>query len=554
MEDKFFRTFEEAKSWAVECQGLGWLQEKDIDRFNQIDRRSPTTLFRNSAHRPLVIAFFGGTGVGKSTLLNRLAGHEIARTGMVRPTSREISLYMHRSFELDQLPKNFPLEKIRLDRHNSDEMRNILWIDMPDIDSTEKNNREIVLEWLPHIDGLLYVVSPERYQDEKGWRLLLSEGARHAWLFIMNQFDKADSSQLEAFSRQLWNAGFKDPIVFATDCSGIHPPTRDDFEQLKDTIENLATQHTVEQLEFRGFVARMNEVKKTVGICLKAMGSDEAIDLILQKWETIWRNAANDLDDGLQWPIQEAAQAMGTASSRYKLIKKLAKDAQQETASQSLQSTHPVLWDDWAQTRFDDALDQLTVSAGSAGIPTLPLNERLADIRPQAKKIIHAQAEQSLRRALANPGNSIQRFFLTITQICSILLPLAAIAWVAYEILDQFHDSSTSGKPYLGLNFAIHSLSMIVISWLLPWFLYRKLKPSTEKTVLSALQNGTGIGLEVIKSRIDDHLQQLLDQRIELVNSGEQIKQSCQIEVFSAGTNDNAMLARMLPENRPEPG
>ena len=61
---------------------------------------------------------------------------------------------------------------------------------MPDFDSTEQSNKQLVLQWLPHIDVLIYVVSPERYKDEKAWRLLLAEGARHAWLFVINQWDK----------------------------------------------------------------------------------------------------------------------------------------------------------------------------------------------------------------------------------------------------------------------------------------------------------------------------------------------------------------------------
>ena len=36
---------------------------------------------------PLVVATFGGTGTGKSTLVNALIGRECARTGRQRPTT-----------------------------------------------------------------------------------------------------------------------------------------------------------------------------------------------------------------------------------------------------------------------------------------------------------------------------------------------------------------------------------------------------------------------------------------------------------------------------------
>jgi Uma2 family endonuclease len=42
----------------------------------------------------------------------------------------------------------------------------------------------------PHIDVLVYVVSPERYRDNKAWQLLLAEGGKHAWIFVLNQSDR----------------------------------------------------------------------------------------------------------------------------------------------------------------------------------------------------------------------------------------------------------------------------------------------------------------------------------------------------------------------------
>lgn len=87
--------------------------------------------------------------MGKSTLPNRLAGQPIARTGVERPTSREVSVYLHGSVQLRQLPKDFPLDEVRIAHHHDDARRQVLWLDMPDIDSVEQHNRELVLSWLP---------------------------------------------------------------------------------------------------------------------------------------------------------------------------------------------------------------------------------------------------------------------------------------------------------------------------------------------------------------------------------------------------------------------
>src|SRR5687767_2640515 len=45
----------------------------------------------------LVVMLMGGTGVGKSSLLNALAGGPIAEAAYTRPTTRDPVVYYHRS-------------------------------------------------------------------------------------------------------------------------------------------------------------------------------------------------------------------------------------------------------------------------------------------------------------------------------------------------------------------------------------------------------------------------------------------------------------------------
>ncbi len=548
MDCDFPSIFEATRGWAESAKQSGWLSTRSTEKIDAIDFREPSNLFNDTDKRPLIVAFFGGTGVGKSTLLNRLAEQEIANTGVERPTSKEVSMYIHQSIRIDQLPKDFPVDKIRTAHHQNDELKEVLWIDMPDIDSTESNNRQIVLEWLPHVDILLYVVSPERYQDEKGWRLLLSQGANHAWLFIMNQWDKGDDRQIDAFSKQLSQAGFESPIILRTDCRKNNTDAEhDDFDQLKQIIVSLANQNVIEQLEHRGMRLKFDQLRQAIHQCINAIGGEHATNSHTL-WDEIWNESSTTLLDGMQWPIKQLAKTYSTRTGN--LLSQLKKSAEQDEPKEPETKTHTLLWDDWAQTRFNDAIDQLIVEIGNAGLPVTPFKSSMETVRNVAEKMMHTQTELSLRQALANPGNVVQRFFLKLTGICAAVLPLLAISWAAFEIYEGYYLSSTGlGGNYLGSNFAIHSLLLISISWLLPWFIHRKLKPSAETVALKALNAGTGAGLEHIKLKIDEQLRKILDHQSDLHQRGNRLLEQCQIPDFNPTVSDNLTLNRLLAKN-----
>lgn len=281
MKPTFDTLFSRSREWIESVVDAGWLDSSAVATFDRLERATPADLFRPEAVRPLVVAFFGGTGVGKSSLLNRLVGSPLARTGVERPTSREVTLYCHEETPLGELPKAL-IERVRIARHSSAARRDVVWIDAPDIDSVETSNRNLVFAWLPHVDLVVYVVSPERYRDDAGWRALLARGRLHGWMFVMNRCDEGEAGQLDDFAGILSEAGFSDPLVFATSCAAAPAGGQlllgggDQFEQIEHTVRDALRKHGVREIERIGLAGRLAELDDQLAALLARIG-DEAV-------------------------------------------------------------------------------------------------------------------------------------------------------------------------------------------------------------------------------------------------------------------------------------
>ncbi len=526
------------KHWAQQAAASGWINKESAQQLGDFDSRTPDALFNPRDSRPLIVAFMGGTGVGKSSLLNRLAGKAVARTGIERPTSREVTLYHHQSVAIQHLPGNLPIDRIKIAQHDEVAKKNIIWIDMPDFDSTEHSNKDLVLQWLPHIDVLLYVVSPERYRDEKAWRLLLAEGSRHAWLFVMNQWDRGQIEQYEDFKKQLHKAGFVEPIIFKTTCAEV--VQADEFQALETTIQALATGHIIEQLEQRGLQIRKDDLKHKLQNHIGLLGAEQAVQQTQALWQEQWQRTAALLQQGFSWPMQQLANYY--ASHAADLI------ANPATAKYTSTRAELKLWDDWAEARFDDALDEFVLNVDQQGIPVMPLKKQLASIRDKAPKIIQTQTELAARQALANPGNVLQRAFLKFMRVCEIFLPLTAIVWVGYKVFIGYYTSNMNDVAYLGVDFAIHSTLLIAVTWLTPFFILKKLKPSLEKSALKGINKGLINAISLIDNEISAVIERFNQEHAEQVKQLAEIISDCSVDEKGRELSiaNNSPLTRML--------
>src|SRR5690554_7699535 len=119
-----------------------------------------------------VVALAGGTGSGKSSLFNALVGREFAVPGVARPTTAHVSaaVWGNRADALLDWLEVEPERRLRreidqLDSEDEATLSGMVLLDLPDHDSVNEHNRDVVDRIVPMADLLLWVVDPQKYAD-----------------------------------------------------------------------------------------------------------------------------------------------------------------------------------------------------------------------------------------------------------------------------------------------------------------------------------------------------------------------------------------------------
>lgn len=138
----------------------------------------------------LYVGILGGTGVGKSTLINALAGREISAASDRRPFTDKAVMYRHEHTE-PEMHDIHHLIKSPDAVHTVDAVKDLVLLDLPDFDSVEEENRRIVLELIPRLDCAVWAVSPEKYADAVFYDLVRKAHiGRENFTFVLNKADE----------------------------------------------------------------------------------------------------------------------------------------------------------------------------------------------------------------------------------------------------------------------------------------------------------------------------------------------------------------------------
>ena len=207
----------------------------------------------------LVIALVGGSGVGKSTLLNALAGDELAKTSEFRPCTAIPTVYHPPGARLE-FAKGWSCV-------SGSALESLVIIDTPDSDTIATEHRERVLEALAQCDLIFVCADTEKYLDEATWSLLRPLRNERSFVCIETKASDGDSIR-EHWLGRLNEEGFETGGYFRVNSlrtldrklAGSGPNAGEyDFGKLEDFLRDELTRERIARIKRSNVAGLLNK-------------------------------------------------------------------------------------------------------------------------------------------------------------------------------------------------------------------------------------------------------------------------------------------------------
>jgi GTP-binding protein EngB required for normal cell division len=174
-----------------------------IDDAGELLARAGERLRLSSSHT--VVALAGGTGSGKSSLFNKIAGADFSTVGVTRPVTRDVHACVWGVsgsgplLEWLGVPRRYRYARASALDGGEQSMAGLVLLDLPDHDSVMAHATEQVDQLVEQADLMIWVLDPQKYADAAVHRRFLVPLGGHSEVVavVLNQADILSPEQVE---------------------------------------------------------------------------------------------------------------------------------------------------------------------------------------------------------------------------------------------------------------------------------------------------------------------------------------------------------------------
>jgi GTP-binding protein EngB required for normal cell division len=165
--------------------------------------RAGQRLMLSSRHT--VVSLAGGTGSGKSSMFNQLAGADFSTVGVTRPVTRAVHACVWGVsgsgplMEWLGVPRRHRYARASALSSGEQSMSGLVLLDLPDHDSVMGHATNLVDQLVGLSDLIVWVLDPQKYADAAVHRRFLVPLAGHSEVIavVLNQADLLSAGQIE---------------------------------------------------------------------------------------------------------------------------------------------------------------------------------------------------------------------------------------------------------------------------------------------------------------------------------------------------------------------
>jgi 50S ribosome-binding GTPase len=509
----------------------------------------------------LYVGIAGGTGVGKSTLINALAKEEISHSSDRRPFTDRAVVYRHQDTARGLNDVGHLIREPDA-LHDIDRVKDLVLLDLPDFDSGEPANRATVLEILPNLDCLIWVVSPEKYADAALYELIQQTSIdKENFNFVLNKADELKASTAgdphvrfkeilgDLSFRLRDDAGVEQPRIFCVSAAGefqgntSDPILEREFRRFRDFLmvrrdaKEIASVKTVNLAEETRLLLRdlretVRPEDKTAALAsIKGMHHDqeesqEAADLItLDQKEGLARILFRTImsDDPSIGPVRLGMRVLSLGRPR------VGRGAD-GSLEQAFRATAETLGD---QMRVDlekmcaqmDSEFMLAFSSPIAQSKTGDPRQIIEEASRTASRDF-AQAVETLKSALRGRVSGLRRWWQRLVLFLPVpilILKLAGAsgvkAWLSSPSISEGFSLVLSFLMSLFSAEALAGLAVLLIfETVLIWYLAAGRIKKIEKLATKLAESG----ISLLEGRLKDAVEEVRDNRMGTVQQIEE--------------------------------